>query len=269
MEIPREAQMSIRPLTEDLLDATHAVVVVAYHATHSRKDRLRRYLDLQPGSSFVALLDETVVGFGAVMDYGRFAYVGLLSVRPDMQKRGIGAALLEHCLAWAHGRQSPTLLLDATPAGFPLYQRYGFVEEDQTVVLQQTRPAGLSLHLPATVTPLQMEQFSELVSFDTPAFGDERSAVLAAYRADDPQRVVVARDASGHLSGYLLAQADVLGPWVARTLQDAERLLQHALALPFRSAPSVFVSAQHQQALVLLERAGFTQQRRLSHMRKG
>jgi hypothetical protein len=78
MEIPREAQLSIRPLTEDLLDATDTVVMAAYHLTHSRKDRLRRYLDLQPGGSFVALLDETVAGFGAVMDYRWFAYVGLM-----------------------------------------------------------------------------------------------------------------------------------------------------------------------------------------------
>lgn len=269
MEIPREAQLSIRPLTEDLLDATDTVVMAAYHVTHSRKDRLRRYLDLQPGSSFVALLDETVAGFGAVMDYRWFAYVGLMSVRPDIQKRGIGAALLEQCLAWAHIRQCPSLLLDATPAGFPLYQRYGFVEEDQTVVLQQTRPTVLPHHLPDTIAPLRMEEFSEVVSFDTPAFGAERRAVLAAYCADDPQRVLVARDVSGHMCGYLLAQAGVLGPWVARTVEDAERLLLHALALPFMNAPSVFVSAQHHHALELLERSGFTQQRRLSHMRKG
>ncbi len=177
--------------------------------------------------------------------------------------------MLEQCLAWAHSRQRPTLLLDATPVGFTLYQRYGFVEEDQTVVLQQMHLAVLLQHLPGPVAPLKMEQFSELVSFDAPAFGAERSAVLAAYCADDPQRVLVACDASGHLSGYLLAQANVLGPWVARTPQDAERLLRHALALPFTSAPGVFVSARHHQALVLLERCGFTQQRRLSHMCKG
>ena len=125
------------------------------------------------------------------------------------------------------------------------------------MVLQQTRPTVLPHHLPDTVAPLRMEEFSEVVSFDTPAFGAERRAVL------------VARDVSGHMCGYLLAQAGVLGPWVARTVEDAERLLLHALALLFMSAPSVFVSAQHYHALELLERSGFTQQRRLSHMRKG
>jgi GNAT superfamily N-acetyltransferase len=269
VDIFREGQLSIRLFTEDLLDATDAVVMAAYQATHSRKERLRRYLNLQPDGSFVALLDETVVGFGAMMEYGRFDYVGLMAVRPDIQKRGIGAALLEQCLDWAHRRQCPTLLLDATPAGFPLYQHYGFVEEDQTVVLQQTRPAALPHPIPDTVAPLTREEFPEMVSFDTAAFGAERRAVLVAYCADDAQRVLVARDASGYLCGYLIAQADVLGPWVARTVDDAEHLLLHALALPFTGAPSVFVSAQHHQALAVLARAGFTERRRLSHMRKG
>ncbi len=133
MDLPREGQLSIRLLSEYLLDATDAVVMAAYQAAHSRKERLRRYLNLQPDGSFVALLDEAVVGFGAMMGYGGFAYVGLMSVRPDIQKRGIGATLLECCLDWAHTRHFSTLLLDATPAGFPLYQRYGFVEEEQSV----------------------------------------------------------------------------------------------------------------------------------------
>jgi GNAT superfamily N-acetyltransferase len=95
MERLRETKLSISLLTEDLLDATDAVVMAAYQATHSRKDRLRRYLNLQPDGSFVALLGQTVVGFGAAMDYERFVYVGLMWVRPDIQKRGIGAALLD------------------------------------------------------------------------------------------------------------------------------------------------------------------------------
>jgi GNAT superfamily N-acetyltransferase len=269
MEIPSEAHLGIRLLTEELLDATDAVVRAAFQAKYSRKDRLLRYLKLQPDGSFVALLDETVVGFGAVMGYGRFAYIGLMSVRPDIQKRGVGAALLERCLGWAENHRCSTLLLDATPAGFPLYRRYGFVEEDQTVVMKQTQPVSPPQTLPDMVTPLQMEQFSELVSIDTPAFGGDRSAVLEVYCGADPQRVLVARDASGHLSGYLVAQAEVLGPWVAHSSEYAARLLRYALELPFENAPSVFVSAQHRQALALLEEAGFTEQRRTAHMRYG
>jgi GNAT superfamily N-acetyltransferase len=264
-----EQQIIVRPFTEAMLDATNKVVMAAYSVSRSRKDSLRRHLALQPDGSFVALLDGTIVGFCAVMDYGRFAYVGLMSVHPGMQKRGIGGVLLEHCLSWLEKRHCPTILLDATPVGFPLYRRSGFVEEDQTAVLQQTHPVSWPRQLPGNVATLETGEFSELVLFDTAAFGTQRSALLAAYVADNPQRVLIVRGTDGHISGYLIAQASTLGPWVARTVGDAERLLLYALSLPFEHAPGVFVSARHHEALGLLERYGFTRQRSLSHMRKG
>jgi hypothetical protein len=67
----------------------------------------------------------------------------------------------------------------------------------------------------------------------------------------------------------LIAQPSVIGPWVVRTSADAGELLLHALAVPYESAPSVFVSAYNKDALDLLNRYGFTQQRILSHMHRG
>jgi GNAT superfamily N-acetyltransferase len=160
VETHHAQQIIIRPFTVAMLDATDKVVMAAYNVPHSRKDSLLRYLDVQPDGCFVAILDETIVGFCAVVDYGRYAYVGLMSAHPGMQKRGIGSMLLEHCLSWLENRHCPTVLLDATPVGFPLYRRYGFVEEDQTVVLQQARPVALPRQLPDNAAVLRMEEFS-------------------------------------------------------------------------------------------------------------
>jgi hypothetical protein len=71
------------------------------------------------------------------------------------------------------------------------------------------------------------------------------------------------------ITGYLIAQSNILGPWVADTKKDAERLLIYALSLPFKSGPSVFVSAHNENALSLFERYGFSQRRTLKHMYRG
>ena len=71
MEMPREARVSVRLLTEDLLEETNVVVMAAFQAKRSRKGRLLRCMHLQPDGNFVALLGEMVVGVGAVMGYGR------------------------------------------------------------------------------------------------------------------------------------------------------------------------------------------------------
>ena len=261
--------ISIYPFTQADLIATDTMIKAAYNIQESRQEALHCYLTLRSGGSFVARHNDSVIGFGGALDYGPFAYVGLMCVHPGMQQKGIGGLLFEQLLAWLTARQCPTILLDASSAGIPLYQRAGFLEDDITVVLRQTQPAPLPPHLPPGVSILSDEDFPTLVAFDAPYFGAERGDLLASYRASAPERVLIARDAHGHITGYLIAQPITIGPWVARTAEDAERLLLHALALPFEREPGVFVSAHNLAALQLLTGYGFSQQRTLSHMWKG
>jgi GNAT superfamily N-acetyltransferase len=261
--------ISIQPLTSTELDATDEVIKAAYNIAHSRKESLQRYLALQPDGSLVVKDDGTIIGFGGAIDYGSFAYIGLMSVHPTMQKRGIGGLLLEQLMTWLDGRGCPSILLDASSAGAPLYKHYGFTEDDQTVVLQLTHHAPLPRQHPSDISLLSKEDLTQVVLFDAPHFGAKRAGLLASYWTDDPQRACIVRDGNGQLTGYLFAQPRTLGPWVASTVEDAEPLLLHALTLPFEGEPSVFVSAHHRDALRLLNRYGFVQQRTLSHMRTG
>jgi GNAT superfamily N-acetyltransferase len=260
---------SIHRLTQAELDATDEVIKMAYNVSQSRKESLLRYLIVQPEGAFVAKQQNRVVGFCNIMNYGPFAYVGLMSVHPAMQKQGIGHMLMEYTLAWIDRSGCPSVLLDATPVGVPLYKHYGFVEDDQTLVLRQSQKASLPDTLPKDVFLLREEDLSALAAFDEPAFGAKRTAVLASHWADDPQRALVTYDARGNIAGYLIAQPHVIGPWVANTVEDAERLLAYALTFPFQSVPSIFVPARNETALHLLERYGFNLERAPSHMYRG
>ena len=260
----------VQPLQETELDAVDAVLKAAYNVSQSRKASLRLSLDVQPDGAYVAKEDETIVGFGAVLDYGPFAYIGLMAVYPTMQKRGVGRLLLERLLARTAQRGCPTVLLDASPAGTPLYQKCDFIETDKTLVMHRSRetivPKSASY---SHITTSEFHDVAALVAFDAPLFGAERHAVLASYTHAYPGRVFVAQSDDGYMSGYLIAQKGVLGPWVARTVEDAEQLLVAALTLSFESGPSVVVSAHHIHAIKLLERYGFVWQRELRHMYRG
>src|SRR5438309_6543910 len=144
--------LSISPLTEADLVETDEVLKLAYNVPYSRKDSLQLYLALQSGGSFIAKNNGSVVGFGGVLDYGPFAYIGLMSVHPSMQKQGIGGLLLERLLSWLEARACPTILLDASTAGAPLYTRYAFIEADITVVMLQKQRLPPTQHLSAGVS---------------------------------------------------------------------------------------------------------------------
>ena len=260
---------SLHPFSEKDLDSVDEVVKAAYNVSGSRKDTLRQYLKLQPDGAFVVKDNDTIVGFGAALDYGLFAYIGLMSVHPSAQKRGVGRLLMDTLLAWLAERECRTVLLDASQAGAQLYLQYGFVEDDRTVHMRRVQNTAVPMTHFEEFSCLKTRDFAKLIAFDTTYFGASREALLATYYINDPQRVFVTRGSKGRITGYLIAQAQTIGPWVAHSVDDAEQLLQCALALPYSAEPVVFVSAHNVDASGLLARYGFVQARSLSHMRKG
>ena len=92
------------------------------------------------------------------------------------------------------------------------------------------------------VSLVSNEDFAQLIAFDTLHFGASRAALLTALRADDPQRVFMTQNSNGAITGYLIAQTRTIGPWVARSIEDSELLLCHALTLPYSAEPMVFIS---------------------------
>jgi hypothetical protein len=86
---------------------------------------------------------------------------------------------------------------------------------------------------------------------------------------DFPDRGFAVYDASGEMSGYLFAQTRRLGPWAARSPQDAEALLQAALTLTFKGAPMAIAPETNTAASDLLERHGFRHELTNRHMQRG
>lgn len=261
--------LSVRRLTETDLEIAGTIAMAAYNRSQTLEPELRRYLALQPDGWYLALLDETPVGLGGAIDYGPFAYLGMMSVLPSVQSRGIGMALMQAILAWLDGRGCQTVLLNARERAVSLYERCGFVEIDQTLQLQLAQHTSLPQSSIEGVSSLTRAELSAIAAFDAPAFGASRAAVLSAYFAADPRRFLVSRDAAGQLGGFLVAGQSSLGPWHAATVEAAEKLLQQALVLPSAGSLTVSVSANNVTALDLLQRSDFVLERTLPHMRRG
>jgi GNAT acetyltransferase-like protein len=160
------------------------------------------------------------------------------------------------------------VLLTATPAGEALYERRGFVDQD-TMLQFVLNDCALRPDISDQVAPMRTDDLAEVAALDTPIFGANRSVVLAAYLAGYPSRAFVVRDAGGRISGYLFAQVETIGPWVAGDRDSAEALLTAALQLQFEPAPRVLIPGANSSGSALLQRYGFSPQRTLRHMRRG
>ena len=258
----------VRELTVGDLEAADGIYRASYRSSESRGVELRRYLGL-PSSCWLLALDRgEPVGMVGAVSYGSFGYLGLMGVRPEAQRRGIGRVLMGRILDWADGLGVPTVLLDATEEGAPLYAACGFVEMDRALLFR-LGAAAASPGPPARAGTLGREALDSVVPFDAGVFGAERGVVLRALLAEFPGRALVCYDADGAVTGYLVAQARRLGPWVARGPAEAEALLQAALSLTYSSPPTVIVPEANATGRALLSRQGFTLVRSCRHMWRG
>lgn len=93
---------TIRPMQLTDYDAVMALMRQTPGVSIRDADSLeatRRYLDRNPGLSFVAQVDDVLVGCIMSGHDGRRGYLQHLLVLPAHRKQGIAAAMVEHCLA--------------------------------------------------------------------------------------------------------------------------------------------------------------------------
>jgi len=226
-----------------------------------------RFLNASPAGCFVAETGTGVVGTATTICYeGRFAWIGMVLVDPAFRSQGIGTKLLEKCIAHLDSCGIPSMKLDATPLGKPLYQKLGFVTEYEIERWQKLRtPSSGPVTLAGRVT-------SEMLDQDREIFGADRSAVLRSIGRENPEFVLQCRS-QGQLSGYCLgrrgALADHIGPWVARDGATARTLLDKFL-LRSRAA-RIFVDGIKSSpwAIHLLREQRFQFARSLTRMYRG
>lgn len=93
-------------------------------------DDWHRFLEASPDGCFVAEEQGEVRGTATTISYeNRFAWIGMVLVDPEYRKQGFGTQLLHRTIEYLDGRKIPTMKLDATPLGQPLYRKLGFVTE--------------------------------------------------------------------------------------------------------------------------------------------
>ncbi|MCS7247392.1 MAG: hypothetical protein NZ840_04025 [Anaerolineales bacterium] len=166
---------------------------------------------------------------------------------------------------WLRKQGYNTYLLDATPAGAALYRQYHFVELDWARQYVCTQPRKGACFSPR-VDLLTVDCLPELVAFDQRYFGSNRKRLLCAFLTDYPDRFLVKRSDRGETCGFLVAQPQRPGPYVACSVEDAVDLLDTALALDFEGEINVIAPALNPYAEELFRQYGFGFLRALPHM---
>jgi ribosomal protein S18 acetylase RimI-like enzyme len=264
--------MALRTMTgADIPAGVRLNQIAGWNQTASDWQRL---LAASPEGCFVAEVEGQVCGTVTTTSFeGRFAWIGMVLVDPQYRSRGIGTELLKRAIRYLDDRNTPTLKLDATPQGKPLYEKLGFVTEyeiERWALRRSPLEAGTRSISSAETLPPTVPKF--ILENDRTAFGAARSLLLESLHQNAPDFTIAAWN-DNVLGGYTLGRrglfADHLGPWMAKEAKSARHLLETFLVRSSREIVVVDCLKANNVANSLLRSFGFTYSRSLTRMYRG
>ena len=167
------------------------------------------------------------------------AWVSMVLVLPQHRGKGHATRLLEESLAWLlePGQRHLLAVLDATPAGRPVYLKLGFADQWGFTRWEHRTHRRMPADRPSSNDRTRLDSVADqapaLHELDRIAFGADRSKLLDDLMRRAPSLALIAR--SGDLAhGFILARpgrvATQLGPLVARDFATAIELAEEALS---------------------------------------
>jgi GNAT superfamily N-acetyltransferase len=210
-----------------------------------------------------SLPDGTLAASTLVLPYGDFAWVSMVLVHPAHRRKGFASQLLRTAIADVDKRDL-TPILDATPAGHPVYQQEGF--SDRWTFKRYFRRSPRRNEVEGSVRRVRDSDWKEILRFDREAFGASREPLLRALAQRLPECALIV-EGEGFVFGREGREAHQIGPIVARDTPTARALLTHALAAV--NAPVYVDVGDHVPLRPLLEANGFAFQRPFTRMVRG
>jgi GNAT superfamily N-acetyltransferase len=264
--------MYLRVMTnQDVPAGLHLNELAGWNQT---ADDWYRFLEASPAGCFVAEEGGRVCGTATTISYeNRYAWIGMVLVDPEYRKQGIGTQLLKKAIEYLDERKIPTIKLDATPQGQPLYLKLGFVTEyeiERWILKRPHNTVGNRRSLSErTLTESQLES---LLRFDREIFGADRSLLLNSLRDRSPHLAMSVwsdRAPQGYSFGRSGLFADQLGPWVGKNRAVAKQVLLEFMARSLRETLIVDCLTGNAMAVEILRAYGFSPSRPLTRMFRG
>lgn len=216
----------------------------------------RMLLDLAPDGCFgIEIAGRIVASASLVSHAATVGWIGMVLTHPSYRRQGLARKLVARVVERAKLLNIPTVKLDATEEGRPLYESFGFRAEqdvERWIRNGETRE-------PAAIEPCES---ANLARIDYDACGYDRARMLRALAI----RSEIGLDPAGYLfrrAGRLCAY---LGPWVAQDKAAAGRLITAALQRASGAAWYWDLLPSNRNAVALAGASGFTPVRRLIRM---
>jgi GNAT superfamily N-acetyltransferase len=210
---------------------------------------------------FVAEVGGEIAGTGGATIFPGASPTGWVHgivVRPEYQRTGLGARLTETSIEWLRTRSAGAVLLLATDAGRPVYERLGFTAGERygSFTWPTTGPDPA-----ATVEPMHAGHLSAVLALDREASGQDRSGFVTSLATSG-----WVATCGGEVAGFHLACPWGGGPTIARDAASGLALLRWAASMAKRPSRGPGLPEGNAAAVQYLAGLGITASRYVTRM---
>jgi len=217
----------------------------------------------------VAEQDNRIVGTATAINYANdVAWIGMVLVDKALRGKGISKMLLTDLINKLGSCRS--VKLDATPAGQPVYEKYGFKDEYIIYRMTNLSPEGSGSREDTDgPQPVRLTDVSDIASLDHSVFGAERFYLLNSLLNEFPAKAWMVKQ-DGRITGYALGRQGVryhqIGPVFADEFVVARSLIAKALSDLQGQPVVVDIPADKEELIGWLNAKGFVSQRHFVRM---
>lgn len=270
--------LTVRSLTVD--DFEFGMRLKSQAGWNQTVDDWRRALEMEPAGCFVGCWHGIEAGTVTACTFGDVAWIAMVLTEESFRGRGIATGLMQHALAWLDELRIRSVRLDATALGRPVYEKLGFVVDEQVTRFEPSRatspPPTVSAvpatDAPCTVRRLEPSDIDSIVTLDRRASGCDRTKLLQRLLVGERQR------AFGAFRGATLAaftfgrcgsRAPQVGPCVAIDTAAGVAALQHGVQAVVSGHVFLDVPNANLAAVEAVRALGFAEQRSFFRMTRG
>jgi GNAT superfamily N-acetyltransferase len=228
-----------------------------------------RLIDGPLNHCLVAESENKIIGTATAMNYSDLvAWIGMVLVDKNYRGRGIAKILFSSLIN--HLKSCKSVKLDATPAGQPVYEKFGF--KNEYAIHRMTKSEEINLQDAESnvkADSLKHSDISEIFFLDFSVFGAERNYLLGSIYKENSDKAFCIRH-NGRISAFSLGRKGrnyfQIGPVVASSITDAKILILKVLEELNRDCIVVDVLGDKTEFTLWLKSIGFIHQRQFSRM---
>lgn len=213
---------------------------------------------------------DRIIGTATAINYANdVAWIGMVLVDQEYRGRKVSKLLLSGLFEKLGLCRS--LKLDATAAGQPVYQKFGFKDEFLIHRMSASSVLKIGLQFDSGISPERActENIPEIVEFDKRVFGANRKQLIEFLINDYPDNAWMLRQ-EGQITGIALGRKGSrffqVGPVLASTTEDAKKLISKSIEGLANHPVVIDILDDKKELMDWLCSIGFTKQRHFIRM---